>query len=186
MAFFVPFNDDPTAAALEEQQPAPALQHQHDTSAATANADANDDHAARLAWLKQQLLLGSSSQSPGVPSEGELAALDALPPAVMAAVAAVAGKVRSQQEQTAELLLEARCSRAEAERLLQERGGIQQRVAAAEAERAAAETMIASLRAEHAGHERRWAEEKGELQLRLTRLAWKDTTIKAQLKKKVQ
>lgn len=198
MAFFVPFTDDPTTSGVVVDDGAhPSLAAAGFPPASAAFHDDDDGHGhhhhpqqqqhshhdpeardeqARLGWLKQQL--GSSV------SEADLGALDALPASVTAALVGVASRARGQQEQNAELLLEARRSRAEAERLLLERGSMQERVAAAESDRAAADSMLAGMRAEHAAQERRWGEEKAELQLRLTRLAWKDATIKAQLKKK--
>jgi hypothetical protein len=112
------------------------------------------------------------------------AALAAMPRTLLPLLYTLTTQVRSFQEQNTELMFDVKKHRAEAERLMQERASLYDKVDVAHQDRQAAESMLASMRAETAALEKRWSEEKNELNGRLTRLTWKDLTIRAQLKKK--
>jgi len=155
--------------------------HDDDSPPAATHSTADD----KLAWLQQNLGAHMMDGANGSLTNAELeAALAAMPRTLLPLLYTLTTEVRSFQEQNTELMFDVKKHRAEAERLMQERASLCDKVDVAHQDRQAAESMLASMRAETAALERRWSEEKNELNARLTRLTWKDLTIRAQLKKK--
>eukprot|EP00624_Nannochloropsis_granulata_P007802 evm.model.NODE_95_length_15206_cov_22.810799.4 len=189
MEFFVPVGNNSSCSSSQDDHQhhptsssRPTHQYQDDDSPPAAKHCTADD---KLAWLKQNLGMHMLDGASGSLTSAELeAALAAMPHTLLPLLYTLTTQVRAFQEQNTELMFDLKKHRAEAERLMQERASLYDKVDAAQQDRQAAESMLASMRAETAALEKRWNEEKNELNGRLARSTWKDLTIRAQLKKK--
>ena len=181
MDFFVPAHGsgsgdpEPPMSADEAPPPPPPPPALPSTSSV-------DD---KRAWLQQHVGLYTMGGEDGGLTGPELeAALGALPLALVPVLFGLTTQLQGAQAHNTELLYDVQKYRADAERLTHERSNLHEKVHVAQQDRAAAVSLLASLRAETAALEKRWGEEKNELNVRLTRMAWKDRTIRAQLSKK--
>lgn len=136
-------------------------------------------------WVQQNLRTEMLEGESNSLSQAEIdEALPMIPRTLLPLLYKLVNRAQMLQSQNMELVFNLNTHRSEAERLSHERASLLNKVESAALDRQAAESLLASVRAEKTASEKRWGEEKNELNGRITRLTWKDITIRAQLKKK--